>query len=139
MRRRFVQINGELVEVNSDYTPVAPEVMPDFQPFISNDGVVIHGRRQWREHVNRTGAIEMGVSDIKKGTEDFRKRKESFQAKVKQGEKYIAPATFKPDAQPEGPSRLSVEVANRLYGKERPSRRELVSLAVELKRRELRR
>lgn len=138
MKRRFVQLNGELVEVNADYSPVV-HVMGDVQPFKANDGTVIEGRRQWREHLQRTGGVELGVSDIKKQTEVWNKRKSAFQEKVKAGEKYIAPATFKPDAKPEAPSRLSIEVANRLYGKGKPSRRELISLAVDLKRREIRR
>jgi hypothetical protein len=140
VKRKFVQIQGELVEVDNAYQPIERhQVMPDFQPFIANDGTLIKGRRQWREHLKQTGGLEMGHADIQAGTQAFQRRKAQFHQKVREGEKYIAPATFKPDAKPEAPSRLSIEVANRLHGKERPSRRELVQLAVELKRREIRR
>ena len=138
MKRRFIQINGELVE-REPVTTRTFEVMPDFQPFVANDGKVIEGRRQWREHLKNTNGVEMGHGDIKRQTETWNKKQAANAAKVAEGQKYIKPAEFKPDAHAEGPSRLSIEVANRLHGKERPSRRELVQLAVELKRREVRR
>lgn len=114
-------------------------IQPDFQPFIANDGRLIKGRKQWRDHLKNTNGVEMGHADIKRQTETWNKKQAANAAKVAEGQKYIKPAEFRPDARPEGPSRLSIEVANRLHGKEKPSRRELVNLAIELKRREIRR
>lgn len=69
MKRRFVQINGELVEVGLDYQPLPKAdyyVMPDFQPFVDNTGTHITGRAHYREHLASRGAVEMGHSDFPK-------------------------------------------------------------------------
>lgn len=64
-RRRYVQINGELVEVGLDYTPEpraeAPHVLPDIAPYRSMiDGSVITSRSQHREHLRMHGCVEVG-------------------------------------------------------------------------------
>ncbi len=141
MRRKFVQIDGELVEVDNAYRPVdGHHVMPDFQPFVANDGTVIKGRRQWREHLKNTGGLEMGHADIKRQTEVFRSKQEAHRAKLAKHADTVKDATsvVAQNFDPTPRSRLSAEVANRLHGKTPPSRRELVNLAVELKRREQR-
>jgi hypothetical protein len=52
MRRRFIQINGELVEYGSHIKePVSADVMPDIKPYKSMiDGSEIKSRSQHREH-----------------------------------------------------------------------------------------
>lgn len=63
MRRRYVQINGELIEVGSDYVPEprGPLVMPDIQPYRSMiDGRVINSRSSHREHLKAHGCVEVG-------------------------------------------------------------------------------
>ena len=40
-------------------------VMGDIAPFMSPDGKMIEGRKQWRDHLKRTDSIEMGHSDVK--------------------------------------------------------------------------
>lgn len=62
MRRRFVQINGELVEYGSHIQErVAPDVMPDIQPYQSMvDGSMITSRSQHREHLKAHGCVELG-------------------------------------------------------------------------------
>lgn len=65
MRRRWIQIDGELVEVDQDYAqePVGqgPLVMGDIQPYQSMvDGRMIEGRRQHREHLRAHRLIEVG-------------------------------------------------------------------------------
>lgn len=62
MKRRFVQIEGELVEVTQDYAePLAPLVMGDIQPYKSMiDGSEITSRSRHREHLRDHGCIEYG-------------------------------------------------------------------------------
>lgn len=64
MKRRFVQINGELIEVDQDYAGEprgAHYVMPDIQPYTSMiDGSTITSRSHHREHLKAHGCIEIG-------------------------------------------------------------------------------
>lgn len=64
MRRRFVQINGELVEVGPDYLPTPRadhHVMPDIKPYKSMiDGKEITSRSHHREHLRAHGCVEIG-------------------------------------------------------------------------------
>ena len=64
MRHRFVQINGELVEVGSDWTPEPRHdyhVMPDIKPYRSMiDGKEITSRSRHREHLRAHGCVEVG-------------------------------------------------------------------------------
>lgn len=64
MRQRFVQINGELVEVGSDWTPEPQHdyhVMPDIKPYRSMiDGREITSRSKHREHLRAYGCVEVG-------------------------------------------------------------------------------
>lgn len=64
-KRRFVQINGELVEVSRDYQPepraAAPSVLPDIAPYRSMiDGSHITSRSHHREHLREHGCVEVG-------------------------------------------------------------------------------
>lgn len=57
-RRRFVQIDGELIEVGGDYVadPVGPFVMGDLPDYESPiDGRIVSGRVQRREDLRRNG------------------------------------------------------------------------------------
>lgn len=70
MRRRYVQIDGELVDVTSDYTPRPRAdgllIIPDIQPYQSViTGETIAGRRQHREHLKMHGCIELGNEKMK--------------------------------------------------------------------------
>lgn len=63
--RRYVQINGELVEVGRDYVPEpraeVHHVMGDIQPYRSMiDGRMITSRSQHREHLRQHGCVEVG-------------------------------------------------------------------------------
>ncbi len=63
MKRRFVQRNGELVEVTQGYTrePAGPFVMPDINPYISMaDGSLITSRSKHREHLRVHNCQEVG-------------------------------------------------------------------------------
>ena len=59
--RRFVQINGELVEYGPNVERVAPDVMPEISPYKSQiTGEVIDSRAKHREHLKRHGYEEVG-------------------------------------------------------------------------------
>lgn len=64
MRRRWVYVDGEAIEVDQDYTSEPrPEyhVMPDIQPYRSMiDGSVITSRSRHREHLKAHGCVEVG-------------------------------------------------------------------------------
>ncbi len=58
MRKRYVQINGKLVEVSPDYAPepVAPTVWGDLPGYESPaTGLWVEGRAQRREDLKRSG------------------------------------------------------------------------------------
>jgi hypothetical protein len=61
MRTRYVQIDGELIEIPRDYTPepVSHYVMGDIEPYESPaSGEVITSRSKRREDFKRTGTRE---------------------------------------------------------------------------------
>lgn len=58
-RRRFVQIDGELIEVTGEYSPEpqTPFVMGDLPDYESPiDGRMVSGRAQRREDLKRSGS-----------------------------------------------------------------------------------
>ena len=62
MRRRFVQRNGELVEVSLSYIPEprTPLIMPDIKPYVSQiDGRTITSRSTHREHLRAHNCFEI--------------------------------------------------------------------------------
>ena len=89
MRRRFVQINGELVEYTNSYDRPAPDVMPDIQPYKSMvTGEVIDSRTKHREHLKRHGYEEVGndssLFQARKGIPDVapQQRKELIRSQI---------------------------------------------------------
>lgn len=63
MRKRYVQIDGQLVEVTKEWAPEpkASYVIADIQPYQSmQTGEMIGGRRQHREHLRQHGLVEIG-------------------------------------------------------------------------------
>ena len=64
MRRRYIQRNGELVEVTHDYRPkerTGPYIQGDIQPYQSMaTGEVISSRSHHRAHLRQHGLIEIG-------------------------------------------------------------------------------
>lgn len=66
MRKRYVQIDGELVEVAKDFVQVreaaaSHNVIADIAPYQSmQTGEMIGGRRQHREHLRQHGLVEIG-------------------------------------------------------------------------------
>ena len=66
MRKRWIYVNGEAIEVG-EYQPTAVHhVMPDIQPYQSMiDGRMIEGRKMHREHLKSNNCIEAGDMPIK--------------------------------------------------------------------------
>ena len=62
MRRRYVQINGELVEVGDVQPQARTEIVPDFdKPYKSMiTGEMISSRAKHKEHLRRHGYFEVG-------------------------------------------------------------------------------
>ena len=63
MRRKFIQVNGELVEVGLNYIPEPRTafVMPDIKPYHSMiDGRLVTSRSHHREHLREHGCVEVG-------------------------------------------------------------------------------
>lgn len=59
MKRRFVQRNGELIEVTADYVgePMTPLIFGDLPGYVSPvTGLWVEGRVQRREDLKRTGS-----------------------------------------------------------------------------------
>ena len=62
MRKRFIQINGKLVEYGAHVPArVAPDVMPDIKPYQSMiTGEEIKSRSHHRDHLRQHGCQEVG-------------------------------------------------------------------------------
>ena len=62
MRRQYIQINGVLYEKGTEpEMRVAPDVMPDIQPYVSQiTGELITSRSRHREHLRDHGYVEIG-------------------------------------------------------------------------------
>lgn len=64
MRRRYIQVDGQLVEVPLNYTPEPRSeyhIMGDIKPYRSMlDGREISSRSTHREHLRSHGCIEVG-------------------------------------------------------------------------------
>ena len=92
MKRRWIYINGEAIEVTADYVPeprADHHVMPDIKPYRSMaDGSIVGSRSTHREMLKRNGCIEIGdqlPKEIKpKGIPDVNPehRKELIRAQV---------------------------------------------------------
>ena len=136
MRQKWIYKDGEAIPADQyTYERSADfHVMPDIEPFRSTDGAYITGRAAWREHLKRTDSIEMGHSDIARQKEKWDKRKSAYAEKMKgapQGTITDAPSEIRPMA----PSRLQIEMANRLHGRRPPERKELIKLTIDQARR----
>jgi hypothetical protein len=67
VRRRWVQINGELVEITDDSSTKGHEIMTEIKPYKSMiTGEMITSRSQHREHLRRHGYREVDDSSLHK-------------------------------------------------------------------------
>ena len=64
MKKRFVQIDNQLIEVDEDYIPEPKSeyhIMGDIKPYRSMiDGSEITSRSKHREHLRMHGCVEVG-------------------------------------------------------------------------------
>jgi hypothetical protein len=107
-------------------------VMGDIAPFMSPDGVMIEGRKQWREHLKRTDSIEMGHSDVKYAQEQWNKKKAAHNDRLR-GQVAMVQEFDRPGAPiaPHKMSGLNVEMANRLHNRPMPERKEMIKMTLE--------
>ena len=107
-------------------------VMSDIEPFRSPDGVMITGRKQWREHLKATDSIEMGHSDVKYAQQEWNRKKEVQRERLK-GQVATVQEFDRPGS-PIAPMRMSglnVEMANRLHNRPMPERKEMIKMTLE--------
>jgi hypothetical protein len=107
-------------------------VRGDIEPFRSPDGVMIEGRKQWREHLKRTDTIEMGHSDVKYAQQEWNKKKEAHRDRLR-GQLATVQKFDRPGAPiaPVKMSNLNVEMANRLHNRPMPERKEMIKMTLE--------
>jgi hypothetical protein len=107
-------------------------VMGDIAPFMSPDGVMIEGRAQWREHLKKTDSIEMGHSDVKYAQEQWNKKKQAQNDRLR-GQLQTVQEFDRPSAPiaPMKMSNLNVEMANRLHNRPMPERKEMIKLTLD--------
>jgi hypothetical protein len=107
-------------------------VMGDITPFMSPDGVMIEGRKQWRDHLKRTDSIEMGHSDVKYAQQEWNKKKEAHRDRLR-GQLATVQEFDRPGAPiaPVKMSNLNVEMANRLHNRPMPERKEMIKMTLE--------
>jgi hypothetical protein len=141
MRKRWIYAPGgkliaeyhgsECVFFAGDEVNKSTEVMPDIAEFKSPDGSVISGRAAWREHLKKTDCVEMGHSDMKVAQEDWAKRKEEHNDRLKGqlavSQQYDQPSEIREFKR----SNLNVEMANRLHGRPAPGRIEMLKMTIE--------
>ena len=114
----------------------APLVMPDIAPFRSPDGAYISGRAAWREHLKATGCIEMGHSDVAAAQKTWGKRREAFQDRLKGSGDAVREASAPAgEIRPIQRTALNVEIANRLFNRPAPERKELIKLSLDVAKR----
>ena len=110
-------------------------VIPDIAPFKDTTGKVIEGRRQWRDHLKSIDAVEMSKGDLAAAQEIQEKKRQAQialvekQAKVSLKTEWQEPKEIERD--PTSHKRLWAKVAERLDGREQPSRKQLLRIVME--------
>ena len=134
MRRTWIYPagGGEPYEAGEYRSQTMTTVMGDIEPFRSPDGVMIEGRKQWREHLKATDSIEMGHSDVKYAQQEWNRKKEVQRERLK-GQVDTVQEFDRPGS-PIAPMRMSglnVEMANRLHNRPMPERKEMIKMTLE--------
>lgn len=113
----------------------APYVIPDIAPFKANTGKVIEGRRQWKEHLKETGSVELGKQDLAEMQSVHEKKRQEIREKVEQQTKVSLKTDWEEpkdiEKDPHRHKRFWAKVAERLDGRDPPSRRQLLRIVVE--------
>lgn len=134
-RRRWVYIDGQAYEYGQQPETETHHVMADIEPFMSPDGVYITSRSQWREHLKRTGSIEMGHADIKAAQREWGKKQDAQRERLRGQVAKVAEFNTDGPMAPVERSGLAVEMANRLHGRPMPERKEMIKLSLEISKR----
>ena len=87
MRKRYVQINGQLYERGHEPVAEGPMVIDDIAPYRSQvTGEMITSRSQHRDHLRQHGCVEIGdqVHHLQPNRPDFEspQRKELIRAQI---------------------------------------------------------
>src|SRR5437879_12635207 len=82
IKHTYAWRNGRLVELTAQQINELHYVQDDIAEFQSTDGARIRGRTQWREHLKRTGSVEMGHSDMKAAERQWKKKREACKERV---------------------------------------------------------
>lgn len=130
---RYPADGGDAYKVsNESGTLMAHHVMGDIEAFRSPDGVMIQGRKQWREHLKATDSIEMGHSDVKYAQQEWNRKKEVQRERLK-GQVATVQEFDRPGApiRPHQMSNLNVEMANRLHNRPMPGRKEMIKMTLD--------
>ena len=134
MKRTWVYPSdgSEPYEKTAGHSAEYTTVMGDITPFMSPDGVMIEGRKQWRDHLKRTDSIEMGHSDVKYAQQEWNKKKEAHRDRLR-GQLQTVQEFDRPGAPiaPVKMSNLNVEMANRLHNRPMPERKEMIKMTLE--------
>ena len=109
----------------------AAYVMPDIEPFRDTSGQYITGRSAWREHLKRTGTIELGHADLKTQAERHLVRQQAHRDRMEQATSAARPMPIPQTAAPVAPSQTAARVAERLHGRPTPDRPTLIKIAME--------
>lgn len=135
MKRYVADKDGHWVELDS--TPTARvHVQDDLKEFALPGGKqTISGKRQWREHLKRTGTVEMSHGDLAASKTQWEKRKAAFAADLAKAPKDTRPADVNVlEARDYERTRLNNEVKNKLHNRPTPDRITLINLAFETAR-----
>ena len=129
---RYPSDGSDPYEVTGGGTPMTHHVMGDIESFRSPDGIMIEGRKQWREHLKATDSIEMGHSDVKYAQQEWNKKKEIQRERLK-GQVATVQEFDRPGAPitPMQRSGLNVEMANRLHNRPAPERKEMLKMTLD--------
>lgn len=114
-------------------------VQPDIAPFKDTTGKVIEGRRQWREHLKATDAVEMSKGDLEAARAAQEKKRQEQIAKVEKQAKLALKTEWQEpkevERDPTSHKRLWAKVAERLEGRDQPTRKQLLRIVMEEARR----
>ena len=134
MRRTYVWDShaNALVEVfKKKPEPNSANLLTDIEPFMNPDGAFIKSRSHWRQHLKATDCVEMGHSDMKASQDAWTRKKQSHQNKLRNSEQFVKEHTGPGEIRESRRSNLGVEMANKLYNRPTPGRKEMIQLTME--------
>ena len=134
MRRTYVWDSDakEMVEVLKQQAEHnSANLLTDLEPFTNPDGAFIKSRSHWRQHLKATDCVEMGHSDIKSSQDDWARKKQLHENKMRNSAQFVKEHTGPGEVREAKRSSLGVEMANKLYNRPTPGRKEMIQLTME--------